>query len=102
MTESLRLGRASRDHFFTPSSHLATSLCLIQPPDRLTDNTSDKGKTSSVDAEGKKLHSGAAGSCPAVSCLAAVKSLPLDGVWEEIRPWCCEFPSALAILQQHT
>lgn len=60
----------------------------------LMDNTSDKGKTSSMHAEGNFRGCWLLPSCSEIPAL--------DGVWEEIRPWCCEFPSALATLQQHT
>jgi len=82
MTESLRLGHASCNNFFTPSSHLAMSLCLIQPPDAwwITEVTRAKPpqwmRRKTSDSE-----DGSAGSRPAGSCL----SLP-QPAWLEWNP----------------
>lgn len=59
----------------------AASRCLM-------DNTSDKGKTSSVDAQENFRGCWLLPSCVLPGC----SEIPaLLGLWEEIRPWCCEF-----------
>lgn len=55
----------------------------------LMDNTSDKGKTSSMDAQENFRGCWLLPSCVLPGC----SEIPaLDGLWEEISPWCCEFP----------
>lgn len=74
MTESRRLGHASCNNFFTQSSHLAVSLCLIQPTDVwwITQVTRAK-PPERVQRRGSGSEDWSAGSWPAGSCPARAK-----------------------------